>query len=81
MKKERARPHKFLLLAVLWEASLMLILLSIPITRQALGIVEVSLFEFALVTGLCLVTLFVIEITKFFLYPKENKDAITNRKQ
>jgi Ca2+-transporting ATPase len=76
----KVRPHKSLLLAVLWEASLMLILLNIPVTQQALGIVGVGLLEFGLVTVLCLVTLFTIEITKFFLYMKENKDAIMNRK-
>lgn len=59
-----ARPHKVLLLTVLWEAVLMLALVSIPAAQQALGIVPVGLYEVGLVFGLCLVTLLSIEITK-----------------
>ena len=61
------RPHKLLLLAVLWEALLILILISIPVTQQAFGIASIGLFEVGLIAGLCLITLLSIEITKHLL--------------
>jgi len=61
------RPHKLLLLAVLWEALLILILISIPVTQQAFGIASIGLFEVGLIAGLCLITLLSIEITKRLL--------------
>jgi Ca2+-transporting ATPase len=68
------KPHKFLLLAVLWEAILILTLVNIPIARQAFGIVETGLFELGLVAGLGIVTLFSIEITKRVLTSLKNKN-------
>ena len=61
-----AKPHRFLLLAVLWEAILILALVNIPAAQQAFGIVPTGLFEAGLVAGLCLVTLLSIEIMKRF---------------
>ena len=58
------KPHKFLLLTVLWETILILALVSIPATQHALGIVPIGLYEVVLVAGLCLITLASIEITK-----------------
>jgi Ca2+-transporting ATPase len=61
------KPHKTLVLAVLWEAILILILVSIPLTREALGIVSPGVFEYMLATALCLVTFFSIELLKRLL--------------
>lgn len=61
------RPHKFLLLAVLWEALLILALINIPVAQQAFGIAPIGLFEAGLIAGLCLVTLLSIEVTKRIL--------------
>ena len=58
------KPHKFLLLTVLWEAILILALINIPATQQALGIVPIGLYEVGLVSGLSFITLASIEITK-----------------
>ena len=69
-----SRPHKFLLLALLWEALLILTLINIPVAQQALGIVSIGLFEAGLIAGLCLITLFSIEITKRLLKVQENKN-------
>jgi len=61
------RPHKFLLLAVLWEAMLILALINIPVAQQAFKIAPIGLFEAGLIAGLCLVTLVSIEFTKRLL--------------
>ncbi len=58
------KPHKFLLLTVLWEAILILALINIPAAQQALGLVPIGLYEVELVAGLCFITLASIEITK-----------------
>lgn len=62
-----ARPHKFLLLALLWETFLILMLINIPVARQALGITSIDLFEAGHIAGLFLITLFSMEITKRLL--------------
>jgi Ca2+-transporting ATPase len=71
----KVRPHKFLLLAVLWEAFLILALINIPVAQQALGIAPIGIFEVGLVAGLCLITLFSIEITKHLLHADENRKS------
>ncbi|MBO3798618.1 MAG: cation-translocating P-type ATPase [Candidatus Bathyarchaeia archaeon] len=62
-----ARPHRFLLAAVFWETILLLALITFPITRQALGIVEPQLTDFLMSTGICLIILVSTEATKLLL--------------
>lgn len=71
----KVRPHKFLLLAVLWEALLILALINIPLAQQALGIAPIGIFEAELVAGLCLVTLLGVEITKRLLQAEDNRKS------
>ncbi|MEM3463755.1 MAG: cation transporting ATPase C-terminal domain-containing protein, partial [Candidatus Bathyarchaeia archaeon] len=71
----KARPHKLLFLAIFWEVVLLLVLISFPVTRQAFGIVELEAQTLWLTTGLCLMTLFIIECTKVLLEMK-----VKNRK-
>jgi len=61
------RPHKFLLLATLWEALLILALINIPVAQQAFGIASIGLFEAGIIAGLSLTTLLSVEITKRLL--------------
>jgi len=68
-----AKPHKFLLLAILWETVLILILANIPSMRQAFGLVLISIFEVGLIIGLCLIVFLSIEITKRLLRAEENR--------
>jgi len=68
----QVKPHKFLSLAILWEIILILILANIPAMRQALGLVQVGIFEVGLIIGLCLIVLLTIEITKWLLRIGEN---------
>jgi len=69
----KAKPHRFLLWAILWETILVLILVNIPVGRQAFGLVPVGVFEAGLVIGWCLVVLLSIEITKRLLHLHENR--------
>jgi Ca2+-transporting ATPase len=68
-----AKPHKFLLLAILWETALILTLINIPIARQVLGIAEFGLIDGVIIITLCLITLFSIEITKRLLRMREKR--------
>lgn len=58
------KPHRFLLLAILWEIILLMILLSFPATRLALDIVELDPHAFWLAATISLITLASTEGTK-----------------
>ena len=65
------RPHKFLLLAIVWEILLLIALLSFPATRQALGVIETEPYSFTLAATLSIITLISIEGTKLLLQRRE----------
>jgi len=71
----KVRPHRFLVLTVLWEALLVLVLINIPMVQVALAIVPVGLFEAGLVAGISLVTLLSIEIMKLILRVNGNNNS------
>ncbi|MEM2423029.1 MAG: cation-translocating P-type ATPase [Candidatus Bathyarchaeia archaeon] len=62
-----AKPHNLLLLAIAWEVLLLIILLSFPVTRHALEVVELDPHAFWLAALLSLITLVSIEGTKLLL--------------
>jgi len=68
------RPHKFLLLAIAWEILLLMVLLGFPVTRQALGVVELEPYSFMLAATLSIITLISIEGTKLLL--QRYKDSL-----
>lgn len=69
----KVKPHKLLLLTVLWETILILILANIPAARQAFGMVPIGVFEVGLIIGMCLIVLLSVEFTKHLLHMHENK--------
>jgi len=71
----RVKPHKFLLLVVLWEMVLIVILINIPIVREAFGIALIGMFEVGLIIVMCLITFVSIEITKILLNKAEKRKA------
>lgn len=71
----KVRPHKFLVLTVLWEAILVLVLVNIPPVQVALSIVPAGLFEVGLVSGVSLMTILSIEITKLVLRVNGNNHS------
>ena len=72
----KVRPHKFLLLAVLWEALLILTIINIPVAQQAFEIAAIGMYEAGLIAGLCLVTFLSIEITKHILQIQSRKPQL-----
>jgi len=61
------KPHKFLLLVVLWEIVLLLIIINIPIVRETFGIAPIGMFEVVLIIVACLILFISIEATKRIL--------------
>jgi Ca2+-transporting ATPase len=61
------KPHKFLIIAVIWEIVLVLSLISVPAVLDAFGITYPGLKTFGLAIGLSLTTLFSVETLKYLL--------------
>jgi Ca2+-transporting ATPase len=59
-----AKPHKWLIMAVIWETFLMVVLLQIPLTRDALNIVFPSSMDLAWMIGGAIITGVSIELFK-----------------
>jgi len=71
----QAPPHKWLIIALIWEISLISILIHIPTVREAFGIVIPSLSVLIQIIAIGLVIFIIIEITKVIL----RKKMITER--
>jgi len=63
----KVRPHKFLLIVVVWEMILIIVLINIPLVREVFGISPIGIFEVVIVIITCAITLIGIEGTKVFL--------------
>jgi len=63
----KAPPHKWLLLALAWELSLITVLIQIPAVRDAFGITMPSLSDVAIILGFGLVQFLAMELVKVFL--------------
>jgi Ca2+-transporting ATPase len=59
-----AKPHKLLILSIVWESFLITLLTSIPATRQALHIVPPSITDLAWIIGSSIITFISIELLK-----------------
>jgi Ca2+-transporting ATPase len=71
----KVKPHKFLLIVVIWEMVLIMILINIPIVREVFGITPIGMFEVWLIIAMCLITLIGIELTKIILNYAERRKA------
>ena len=67
-----AKPHKFLLISILWEILLIIILLSIPFIRGIFGVTVIEFSDVFLIVITCLVVFSCIELIKLF-WKFENK--------
>ena len=63
----KAKPHKFLLLAIAWETGLLSVLINIPFVRDAFNILLPSLHDVAVVAGACVVVVVSLEMIKLVL--------------
>jgi len=62
-----APPHKWLLIAIGWEAALLVVLLQVPAVRETFGIRMPTLDDLALAFGVAAFVAVTIEITKSYL--------------
>jgi Ca2+-transporting ATPase len=60
----QAPPHKWLLLAIVWELLLIVALIQVPAVRNAFGIVVPSAADLAMIVALGIGVVIVIELTK-----------------
>jgi len=71
----RSPPHKFLVLAVLWEMFLIITITIIPATRQMFRIILPSLNDIFLIAAICVGTFFTCEAIKVFIVPRTSRPA------
>jgi Ca2+-transporting ATPase len=75
----KARPHKWLLLALLWEFALIAFLVQLPTIRDAFGINKPSLSDLELIIGFGIVVFISMEVVKAVLRAKMAKAAAVRR--
>jgi Ca2+-transporting ATPase len=63
----KAPPHKWLVLAVIWELVMVAAIIQIPAVREAFGIAEPSFSDLALIMAFGIAIFLVIEVTKVVL--------------
>jgi P-type Ca2+ transporter type 2C len=63
----KAPPHKWLVLAVIWELVMVAVIIQIPAVREAFGIAEPSFSDLALIIAFGIAIFLVIEATKVVL--------------
>ena len=61
------KPHKFLILAVVWESALVLSLINVPAVLDAFGITHPNTLVFELTIAFALITLLSVELLKYLL--------------
>jgi len=66
----KALPHKWLLIAIVWELLLITVLIQIPAIRGAFGIVMPSASDIGMILGIGLIVLISMEIVKAVLRAK-----------
>jgi Ca2+-transporting ATPase len=63
----KVRPHKWLVLSVLWEIVLIIVLLSIPFTREAMHVILPTMTDILWVAAGALMTFASVEVMKHFI--------------
>ena len=66
----KAPPHKWLLLALLWEFVLIAVLIQLPSVRDAFGIIKPSTFDLGIIIGFGIVVFISMEVVKAVLRKK-----------
>ncbi len=75
----KAPPHKWLLLALVWEFALIAFLVQLPAVRDAFGIIKPSSTEIGIIIGFGIVVFISMEVVKAFLRAKMAKMAEVRR--
>ena len=71
----KARPHKWLLLALLWEFALIAFLVQFPSMRDAFGIIKPTATDLGIIIGFGVVVFISMEVVKVVLRKKMAKAA------
>jgi Ca2+-transporting ATPase len=66
----KARPHKWLLLAIVWELVLIAVLIQIPSVRDAFGIIKPSFSDLQIILGFGIIVFISMEVIKVILRKK-----------
>ncbi|WP_455367670.1 cation-translocating P-type ATPase [[Eubacterium] cellulosolvens] len=66
----KARPHRFLLISVVWETILIAILIFLPFTREAFHLTIPTLEDILIVIPICIVVFIALEAVKILAYRK-----------
>ncbi len=66
----KAPPHRWLIVAIVWEIVLIALLIQIPSVREAFGIMKPSLSDMVLIIAFGLAIFAIIEVTKLILRKK-----------
>jgi Ca2+-transporting ATPase len=75
----KARPHKWLLLALLWEFALIAFLVQFPSMRDAFGIIKPSVSDLVIIIGFGVIVFISMEVVKAVLRKKMTKEATRRR--
>jgi len=66
----KAPPHKWLILALLWEIALIVVLIQFPSVRDAFGIIKPSTSDIGIILGFGVIVFISMEVIKAFLRAK-----------
>jgi len=66
----KARPHKWLLLAIAWEVILIVVLIQIPSVRDAFGIIKPTFSDLQIILGFGIIVFISMEVIKVILRKK-----------
>jgi Ca2+-transporting ATPase len=75
----KAPPHKWLLLALVWEFALIAFLIQLPTVRDAFGIIKPTASDIGIIAGFGVVVFISMEVVKAVLRKKMAKLAATRR--
>jgi Ca2+-transporting ATPase len=75
----KARPHKWLLLALVWEFALIAFLVQLPTVRDAFGINKPSASDLGIIISFGIFVFISMEILKTILRKKMTKAAMARR--
>lgn len=76
----KAPPHKWLLLALVWEFALIIFLVQLPTVRDAFGIIKPSVSDLGIILGFGAVVFISMEVVKAILRAKMAKVAAARRR-
>lgn len=77
----RAKPHKWLILAAVWETTLITVLLQVPVTREALHLQYPMLEDIIWIIGGALTTFLSIELLKLYNLKNHRENAHSSREE